>query len=391
MRILFIFFIFYTLNLYAEQRYELNRGISLLDQRSNRTFDILPEQNLQFEIVGEGSWFYRLRVFNADGSEREGQFVSAKSNIDNGFVYATLLDDFANAAEAVAQTGDSLSAGECPPSTERTPPPSDETINASVREDCQIPGTDAAWQAKCEQLYASNIPEEALNYALKVMKLNATSFRTNKCFDTQGLKPSGHPSMMGMTGDRLENNLLANGLPNKCQMVINDTDDRSPSSGGDNCRGRMYYIDLCQGSDAVVVEDYFNLGTGTCRNGRNGFRNGDGLHTTVKGAFFTHNETFDFTNTTTQTAQYRQVASQVARAGGERQATAIHLFGLQNTNNLASVTGKYMHVSPHRSSWGCPSVDPNNYYMIEALANSGPSLVLNWGREGMEEIETCTE
>jgi hypothetical protein len=382
-RVLFILFIFYTLNLYAEQRYELNRGISLLNQSSGQTIDIQPEQNLQFEIAGEGSWFYRLRVFNSDGTERAGDFISAKSNIDNGFVYASLLDQYAQAAEAISQGGDPPSSPDCPPNGERD--------NGTISENCQIPGTDAEWQAKCEQLYSSNIPEDALNYALKVMKLNATSFRTNKCFDSQGLKPSNHPSMMGLTGDRLENNLLANGLPNKCQMVINDTDDRSPSSGGDNCRGRMYYIDLCQGSDAVVVEDYFNLGTGTCRSGRNGFRNGDGLHTTVKGAFFTHNEPFDFTNTTTQTSQYNAVARQVQNAGGPRRASAVHLFGLQNTNNLASITGKYMHVSPHRSSWGCPSVKPENYYMIEALASSGPSLVLNWGSEGMEDIETCTE
>jgi hypothetical protein len=152
----------------------------------------------------------------------------------------------------------------------------------------------------------------------------------------------------------------------------------------------MFYIDLCSPGDAVVKEDYFNLGTGTCRGGKYGFRNGSQLHTTVKGAFFTHNKTFDFTDVTRQKSQYQNVARKVSEAGGQPQATAIQLFGLQNTNNLASRTGKYMHVSPHRSSWGCPSVRPSNFYMIEALANNGPSLVLNWGREGMEEIERCT-
>ena len=223
------------------------------------------------------------------------------------------------------------------------------------------------------------------------MKLNATSFRTNKCFDTNGLKQSNHPSMMGLTGDQLENELLANGLSNKCQLIINNTDDRSPSPSGDDCRGRMYYIDLCAGEDAVVKEDYFNLGTGTCRNGRYGFENGSEIRTTVKGVFFTHTQTFDFRDTTKQQTQYAAVQDQVEEAGGPHQATALHLFGLQNTNNLASRMGKYIHVSPHRSSWGCPSIKPENYYMIEALANNGPGMVVNWGEEGMEDLEVCTE
>jgi hypothetical protein len=271
--------------------------------------------------------------------------------------------------------------------------PAAEASVEGVRAACQVEGTSERWRRNCEQLYSTNVPDGALNYALEVMRLNATSFRTNRCFrpDEQrpngGLKPSGHPSMMELTDDQFENNLMANGLPNKCQIVINDAGDRL---SGYDCRARMYYIDLCQNTHPVVEETYFNLGTGTCRRGH-GYTNGSGIGTTVLGAFFTHNQNFDFQDTTTQRDAYAGVAREVEAAGGDREATAVNLFGLQNSNNLSSRTGKYMHVSPWVSSLGCPSTAPENYYMIEALAENGPSLLLNYHEGQMEDISQCTE
>ena len=191
--------------------------------------------------------------------------------------------------------------------------------------------------------------------------------------------------MMGLTDDSLEDDLLKNGLPNKCQIIINDAGERVAQ-----CRGKMYYIDLCQGDSPVVTETYFNMGTGTCRRG-NGYRNESGIGTTLLGAFFTHNQNFDFTLTSSQPRHYRDVARMVERAGGSREATAVSLFGLQKSNNLSSRTGKYMHVSTYQSSLGCPSIAPENYYMIEALAENGPSLVLNYHEGKMEDISQCTE
>lgn len=364
----------------AQQRYEVSSSIQIQNTDNNRSFEADSSDGLQFEIVGEGSWFYRIKVFNRDGSERPGSFITSRGNVDNAFVYASVLNNFDDVVGAIEEAGDPPTCHLCEQE--------DQERSAEEAGNCEIPGTDEDWKRKCRQLFNSNIPKEALEYALKAMKLNATSFRTNKCFDKQGLMDSNHYSMMGLTGDQLENDLLSDGLSNKCQMIINDTDDRSPSSGGDNCRGRMYYIDLCQGSDAVVTEDYFNMGTGTCRGGGNGFRNGSGLRTTVKGVFFTHTRTFNFAK---DNQAYRDARRQVERAGGPHQATALQLFGLQNTNNLSSSTAKYIHISPYRSSFGCPSIKPENYYMIEALANNGPGMVLNWGREGMEDLEACTE
>lgn len=364
------------------QTYELDKSIQVFDRSSGKTTTLRPNEGLTFQITGSSGGAYKLRITDSQGNVRAGDFVSAKSNIDNGFVIAGVVSQFDDVVEALK---DFDRCDKCDQMRESGIIEKDEEV---VTGSCDIPGTDTDWKRKCNQLYSKGIPKEALDYALKAMKLNATSFRTNKCFDRKGLMGSGHYSMMGMTGDKLENDLLANGLPNKCQMIINDTDDRSPSSGGDNCRGRMYYIDLCKGNEAVVKKDYFNLGTGTCRGGKNGFRNGSGLNTTIKGVFFTHTKTFNFAK---NNKAYRDARKRVQRAGGPNQATALQLFGLQNTNNLSSSTAKYIHISPYRSSFGCPSVAPENYYMIEALANNGPGMILNWGREGMEDLEACTE
>lgn len=368
----------------GDSLYEISSPVDFLDQSSGQTRTYNRSNNYRYQILDKGSWFYRVKIFDQNGREIPGNFISSHANINNSFTH-TVIEDFIQVTREVSNAGDPPVCDFC----ER----GGEGSNGTISENCNIPGTDEDWQRKCEQLYNSNIPAAALDYTLKAMKMNSTSFRSNKCFNSQGLKASGHPSMNGMTADRLSS-LLENGLPNKCQIVINNVDDRSPSAepnGWNNCRGRMYYIDLCQGSDPVVKEDYFNIGTGTCRSGKNGYRNGEDLHTTVKGVFFTHNETFDFRDTTTQQTQYAAVQKQVEAAGGERQATAVHLFGLQNTNNMASRTGKYMHVSPHQSSWGCPSIKPENYYMIEALAENGPSMVVHWSKDGMEDLEQCSE
>lgn len=364
------------------QSYAIRTAIFVQNQETGQTITIEPESGVRLRIVDEINGGYRLELINSNGSTRSGRWITARGNIDNNIIYPQVLSDFEQAISAIEEAGEPPVCHDCEESNR--------VAAAEIVGNCDIPGTNDQWKQRCQELFDSDIPQEALEYTLRAMKLNATSFRTNQCWDTNGIKHAGHPSMMGLTGDEFENNLMANGLANKCQFIINDTDDRSPSPRGDDCRGQMYFIDLC-GDGELVTKDYFNLGTGTCRGGRNGFRNGRGLNTTVKGVFFTHNQTFDFRDTTRQQSHYAAVQDRVQDAGGPHQATAIHLFGLQNTNNLASKTGKYMHVSPHRSSHGCPSILPENYYMIEALANGGPSMVVNWGREGMEDLEQCTE
>lgn len=268
----------------------------------------------------------------------------------------------------------------------RSPASSIEPVEG-VRERCQIEGTDVQWRRNCESLYDSGVPTEALDYTLNIMQLNSTSFAMDGCYNSEGLRDSNHPSMNDHTAESIRDDLMSDGFRNKCQFIINDTDDLI---SGHNCRGRMYYIDLCQGGEPQVTRDYFNLGTGTCRRGR-GFENGRNIGTTVLGAFLTIDDTFDFQPAGASSIQpYNNLRAQISRMGGPREATAIGLIGMQNTNNLASATGKHMHVSPYQSSLGCPSVAPENYFMLQALADNGPSLVVNYAREGMEDPQECT-
>lgn len=246
----------------------------------------------------------------------------------------------------------------------------DEKINA-----CDIPTVDSLWKERCVSLFDS-IPNDALLYSLNIMKLNATSFKSNKCYKMRG--PNG-TAMAGVTKEAFLES-LSNGLPNKCQFIINDTRDKLSQ-----CRGRMYYIDLCN-SSKNLVKDYFNIGTGTCKKGR-GFRNYADQNTTVLGAFFTNYKAVNFYN---QNSRYNSLRSKIKQSTGRYWAPALMLFGLQNTNNNASLNGKYMHVSPYVSSFGCPSVSWQNSYMIEELAKNGPSLMVNYGHK-MEDIQSCSE
>lgn len=356
--------------------YQLDKSIQVYDRSTGRTSNLKPDEGYTFQILGSSGGSYRLKIIDSQGNIRSGDFISAKSNIDNGFVLADVVRQFDDVMEAL---DDFEKCDKCDHLRDQITEQSDTSGDGGP---CDIPGTDADWKRKCNQLYSKGIPKEALDYALKAMKLNATSFRTNKCFNKKGLMGASHYSMDGLTANQLENDLLGGGLPNKCQMIINDTDDKLA-----RCQGRMYYIDLCKGSDAVVTKDYFNLGTGTCKKGR-GFQNKSGQNTSVKGVFFTHTKSFNFAK---KNKWYKSARERVQRAGGGYKATALQLFGLQNTNNGASRDAKYIHISPYVSSFGCPSIKPENYYMIEALAKNGPGMVLNWSSTGMEDLEACTE
>ncbi len=226
------------------------------------------------------------------------------------------------------------------------------------------------WINNCKRLLEnSDIPTDALKYALNVMKINASSFRSDKCYGM--LENSDHYSMGGMTKDKFEK-LMENGLRNKCQFVINDTRARR------NCRGSLYYIDLCKPQSH---SSYFNMGVGTCLEGRR-FANEPGKKTTLLGAFFTSNEHFNFRGSNPERyADIRKTEGEVA---------SLQLFGLQESNNGASEQLKYMHVSPYKSSWGCPSVGQDDSWVVRTLARNGPSLVLNYG-DNMEDIDKCTQ
>lgn len=250
--------------------------------------------------------------------------------------------------------------------------------------ECDLKRVTNKWRENCDKMFGwgSKVPKDALRYALNTMKHNDSSFGTNKCM---GMAGSSHYSMRGTTRSAM-NRKLSRGLPNKCEFIVNDT--RKPYGGkkygGKQFTGTMYYIDLCSGSKPKITTDYMNLGYGSFDHN---FKDQGGKGTTTLGSFFTNYKTFDFSN---KNADYAQTRSRVQKAGGGWKAPAVQLFGLQTTNNGASSSKKYMHVSPYTPSAGCPSVKAENYWMIERLAKYGPSLVVNYGHN-MEDIQRCSK
>lgn len=381
---------------FAVDRHELSFVIHVYDVVKRKSQAINPHNGYTFEIIGKKGSHYLLKVFDENGNLLGDNFISSREEVENNLMKEE-VDAVVKGLASFESTGEGPTDGcsnfELDAVLAEAELLTSEEIGSKVREACQIPGTDAQWQANCDKLFDKGFPDGALEYALNVMKLNAIKFNSKKCIDGEGskIKYSDHLSMNGLTMDHFKNNVMKNGLPNKCQFIINDTDDRSPSTDNRGCRGQMYYVDLCNGNEPKVVKDYFNIGTGTCGSGRYGFMNESRKKTTLLGAFFTHTDTFDFTDATRQVPEYRALSRRVERAGGPRKAVALNMFGLQQSNNKSSHNGKYIHVSPWASSSGCPSVRAENYYMIEALANGGPSLILNYSKDNMEPIESCTE
>ncbi len=232
---------------------------------------------------------------------------------------------------------------------------------------CDYPELGKKWIQNCEKLFTEGeIPKDALTYALKAFRKNSKSFQNKNCYM---LGDTRHYSIGGMTRDKFEG-ALKNGIPNKCQIVINNTKEKLSTY-----RGRMYYIDICKGS---VVKSYFNMGTGKK------FQNVSNQKSTVKGVFLTGMKTFDFSS---QKSGYKEIR----RKAKDNKADALTLVGLQSTNNGSAVDYKYMHVSPYQSSHGCPSISGSNAWMIKELAKNGPSMVVNYadGMQDIDDVKNC--
>lgn len=247
---------------------------------------------------------------------------------------------------------------------------------------CAIEGMSEEAQKNCQDLLASgDVPTNALLFALDGLKRNSTSFKTNECFD----KAAGfnnvfsHFSTPGVSnkGDFMAN--LGSGIKNKCTMIINDYDDRLKTHGGAyQCQTRMYYIDLCQ-SEPKVTKSYSYVGYGTCKN-KKGFLNETGQGTSLIGFSVTNDKAFSF-------GKSDKSYNAIRKSMGGR-IPSVSLFGLQNTNNRSSVDYKYLHVGAYTSA-GCPSIDPKNGWMIDKLANEGPSVVVGYKEGEMESFDKC--
>lgn len=224
------------------------------------------------------------------------------------------------------------------------------------------------------------IPQDALAWTLAVFRDNRHGLRMNQCL----LPPPDHYSnietvSVGMPSPIIEQPAmtipdLRGGIKNHCQLMINDT--RARWSKDFPYRRTYYYLDLCKGTKKT---GYFHVGTG----GKTGLEaNKTDRKSTVLGAFLTSDTLFSYDNGGPKYDPIKKEYGYVA---------ALALFGLQETNNGSARDFKYMHVSPHKSSWGCPSLAPEDEPLIRELAAGGPSLVVNYGpEEQMQDPRLCT-
>ncbi|WP_127715002.1 hypothetical protein [Halobacteriovorax sp. HLS] len=284
-----------------------------------------------------------------------------------------------SAHEVSEHINETLSApqSDCIPKAIVVAPPAPEP---SKKNDlCNYPEMGKSWVSNCNKLYEAGIPHDALNYTLKAFKNNFDKFRNNKCYIYTDKKGEGPKKEF--------TDSMKNGIPNKCQIVINNTKEEAEKFPKSQYpfRRKMYYIDICKGE---VKTSYFNLGSGTFKSN---YANISGKHSTVKGVFMTGTNVFNFVPGGKKSIpKYNAVRSYMKKTYGESKAHGLQLFGLQKTNNGSGPDSKYMHVSPYKSSWGCPSIDKDNYWMIENLAKNGPSMVVNYG-DGMQDIEDVND
>ncbi len=261
----------------------------------------------------------------------------------------------------------------------------EEIVLSSKEPLCDYPDLGKNWISNCEKLFKeSDVPKDALAFSMKAFAKNMNKFSSNKCYKMMN---SGHYSMKGTNKSNF-NKMMEKGIPNKCQIMINDTTKKLPKAHKDarHFRRQMYYIDLCKEGGPKVTKGYFNLGTGTFKNK---YKNSEGNRTTVLGAFLTNTKVFDLSF---QKKPYKKLRKSLKKKMGKSYAPGLQLFGLQKTNNNASKNAKYLHVSPYQSSFGCPSVNEDNYWMMEELAKNGPSLVVNYGPDKkMEDINKCSQ
>lgn len=254
--------------------------------------------------------------------------------------------------------------------------------------ECGIQSYGEGWMKNCDELLASGkVPKNAFKYTLKMMKKNSESFETNQCYQ---LTNKNHKSMMGLTKSKTEA-MMSNGLKNKCQVIINNYDERIKTHGGTyKCKTAMYYIDICKGTSGVK-KDYSYLGYGTCKRKR-GFVNKSGQGTTLIGAFITHNKSFNFSKIKNgvEDQHYASIRRWMKKNTGKSKIPSVALIGLQKQNSRAAADYKYLHVGAYTSA-GCPSVDKKNHWMINELTDNGPSMVVNYKEGHMEDINSCSK
>jgi hypothetical protein len=218
-----------------------------------------------------------------------------------------------------------------------------------------------------EMANRGEIPRNALMYTLNYLKLNLGELQDESC-----IRASNHGQ-----------------LQNSCQFQLNDLNERV--SGFPN-RSPSYFIDLCDGGQGsfgrgLVHESFINRGTGSANNS---YTDRGGRRTTTVGPFLTGSYR-PFTPYRVRQA-YRDIGYGTCSANTpieDCRVPRLELIGLMSSNN-DSTAAKPMHVSPYRSSQGCPSIQPEDRWQMTALYRNGPSLVMNYGPESFHDRSSLT-
>ena len=211
------------------------------------------------------------------------------------------------------------------------------------------------------------IPRDALVYTLNYLKLNLGELQDESC-----IRVAEH----GL-------------LENSCQFQLNDLNQRV---SGFPHRSPSYFIDLCHGGEGgfgqgLVHRSFINRGTGS---ENDSYADVSGRRTTTVGPFLTGSYG-PFTPYRVNQA-YRNIGVGTCNANTpieDCRVPRLELIGLASSNN-DSTAAKPMHVSPYRSSWGCPSIQPEDRWQMVALYRNGPSLVMNYGPERFHSRSSLT-
>ena len=218
---------------------------------------------------------------------------------------------------------------------------------------------------------SGSIPNtQAVNYTLNFLAQNYQGLKDSHCaFD--GLKKDVACDICKKPDQ------VRQGIKNGCSFILNDL--KKPWGDG-TTRTTGYYVDLCKSSTEPIVQKfYINQGTGT--SGNKNYADEEGAKSTLPGAFLTDDRVTPFYPYDPE--KYVAIRK---RLGGT--LPSIRLRGLNASNN-SSEDSKPMHVSPFKTSWGCPSVGPQSAAIIEKLVQKGPALIMNYHSAAYEQKDSC--
>lgn len=222
---------------------------------------------------------------------------------------------------------------------------------------------DSPRKENCLAAFKAVPNKKALTYTLRFLQLNSSGLKDSSC-----VRPGKH----------IKKNPAKKGIQNTCSFVLNDLTSKYK---GSPLRANAYFVDLCAPSGKGVVKSFYvNKGTGTAHAN---YADRSGAHTTNPGAYLTADQIVNFVPNTLS-AGYRWLSKLF---GG--MIPSLRMVGLHSTNN-DTADGKPMHVSPYKSSHGCPSISADSVGIMRKLAEKGPSLVMNYGPDQFHPEDSLT-